>query len=85
MDKLQPLIVESAQLLFIGMGTVFLILVLLIFLVTLISKLLASYEDEPIPVTIPSINRVSNPSITNNENELIAVISSAITAYRKRH
>lgn len=83
MDKLQPLIAESVQLLFIGMGTVFLILIMLIFLITLISKLLASYEDEPLPVTFPSATRASNPSTTKNDDELIAVISSAIHSYRK--
>ena len=85
MDNLQPLINESAQLMLIGMGTVFIILIMLIFLITIVSKTLIRFNlvDEPEPAR--AALGVSGQKATNTDNELIAVISSAITAYKKRH
>ena len=86
MNDLQPLIVESAQLMLIGMGSVFIILTLLIFLITLVSKLLAKFNPEDTsgisqPAYALARKSTSNPA---TDNELIAVISSAIASYRKR-
>ncbi len=83
MEQLQPLIAESVQLLLIGMGTVFVILVMMIFLINLMSKWLpdevaeAHHHGQPTaaPATTPATNR----------NELIAAISVAIKAYRSKH
>ena len=84
MDNLQHLIAESAQLLIIGMGTVFVILVMLIFLITWTSKLLARYQDEPAHVSAPT-KTISSDNAVKNDNELIAVISTAVNIFRKRH
>jgi len=84
MDNLKPLIIESAQLLLIGMGTVFIILVMLIFLINLTSKLLVNFADEPDQLHARGGHATAQQTAQTN-NELIAVISTAIKAYRKRH
>ncbi|MBT3204494.1 MAG: OadG family protein [Gammaproteobacteria bacterium] len=86
MDKLQPLINESAQLMLIGMGTVFIILIMLIFLINVVSKLVITFklEDEP-ATTARAAYTVSKKITATNDNELIAVISSAISTYKKQH
>lgn len=85
MNDLQLLINESIQLMFIGMGSVFIILVLLIFLINLVTRVLTllKLEDEPPPTRTAVGNTRKTPRKT--DQELIAVISSAITAYKKRH
>ena len=86
MDQLQPLIVESFQLLLLGMGTVFIILTMLIFLISFSSKLLARYEDEPPHVSAPVKTQAPvNQAAASDDSQLVAVISSAISAYKKRH
>ncbi len=86
MDKLQPLINESLQLLFIGMGTVFIILISLIFLITLSSKLLARFEDQsPDSFSRGAAQANKRQPASTNDNELVAVISAAITKYRDQH
>jgi oxaloacetate decarboxylase gamma subunit len=86
MDNLQPLIIQSLELLLIGMGTVFIILVMLIFLINTVSKILRYYgfEDSPVePRTTPS--STSSSATSSDQTPLIAVISAAVNAYRKRH
>ena len=87
MNSLQPLIIASAELLFIGMGTVFIILILLIFLITLISKTLTRFNlvDPPQPPTRRSVQAAKTNAAATSNNELIAVISSAIKAHKKKH
>lgn len=84
MDNIQTLMIESVQLLFIGMGSVFIILGILIFLISTVSKMLP--EEEVIqhfasPRTAGKITKHSD----NDNKELIAVISSAINAFKKRN
>ena len=79
MENLTPLINESIELLFIGMGSVFTILTLLIFLITLSSKLLSGFAD-PEPVS----RRPTAVKSPGDDQELIAVISAAINSYKKR-
>jgi oxaloacetate decarboxylase (Na+ extruding) subunit gamma len=82
MDTLQSLIIQSVQLLFIGMGTVFIILGLLIFLISLVSKLL----PEEIVEHHFAAPKTSNSISTRTDNkELIAVISTAVSTFRKRN
>ena len=83
MEQLQPLIAESAQLLLIGMGTVFVILVMMIFLINLMSKWLPeevieiqAHEQRGTPTT-------QRPAA--DQNEIIAAISTAINSYRNKH
>ena len=84
MDNLQPLIIESLELLFIGMGTVFIILALLILLITLTSKLLVNFADEPDQLHALGGHATSHQAGQTN-TEIIAVISSAIKTYKNSH
>jgi sodium pump decarboxylase gamma subunit len=82
MDNIQTLMIESLQLLFIGMGSVFIILGILIFLISTVSKLL------PEEVVDQNFGRPNTGGTTNNQTdykELIAVISTAINAFKKRN
>ena len=79
MENLTPLIIESIELLLIGMGSVFTILTLLIFLITLSSKMLAGFEDAP-----PPQRKASAAKSPGDDQELIAVISAAINSFKNR-
>ncbi len=85
MDELQPLIIASAQLMLIGMGTVFVILIMLIFLISLVSKLLPNEEYQPLTPNSPASTRTSTTSLVGQDAELVAVISAAIKLYKQRH
>ena len=83
MENLQSLMVESLQLLFIGMGSVFTILTMLIFLITIISKLLP--EETVVahkPATRPTNNNVQQ---TSNNGEIVAAISVAVNSFRNKN
>lgn len=85
METLQPLINESIQLLLIGMGTVFLILIMLIFLITLVSKLIPEEDVNTIAVSSqPTLPQTSQSNATNDA-QLVAVISAAIAKFKKKH
>ncbi len=75
------LLVESLQLMGIGMGIVFSFLVLLVGMLRLMSSLalrLAPLESSPAqtpPSSVPA----------DESDDLIAVIASAVARYRRRH
>jgi len=86
MDNLQTLLLESAELLLIGMGTVFIILIMLIFLITIVSRILPEETlEEPNYARGSSTPAASNVNKQKDNQELIAVISSAVSAFRKRN
>lgn len=84
MENIQALINESLQLLLIGMGTVFVILVMLIFLITMVSKLFEGYEDEPVHAlpSKPAAGNAGQPA--GSQDQLVAVISAAIQVFKQR-
>jgi oxaloacetate decarboxylase gamma subunit len=73
--NIDQLFKESFQLLGLGMGSVFIILIFLIGIVSLISKLVP--EDLPVEAAPP---RNPVPSV---DNQHIAVIQAAIHKFRK--
>lgn len=82
MDNVQSLMIDSVQLLFIGMGTVFVILGLLIFLISLVSKIL---PEEIVDHHFAPPNTARPVAKQTDNKELIAVIGTAIKAFRKRN
>jgi oxaloacetate decarboxylase (Na+ extruding) subunit gamma len=82
MDNVQSLMIDSVQLLFIGMGTVFVILGLLIFLISLVSKIL---PEEIVDHHFNTPNTARPVAAKADNKELIAVIGMAINAFRKRN
>ena len=74
--ELEALLVQSLQLLGLGMGAVFTILVMLIFLISIISKLLPE-ETVTVPVPAPP------PAPTGIDPAHVAAISAAVQQHRK--
>ena len=75
--NIEQLLVESLQLLGLGMGAVFVILSLLILLITLVSKLVpeeTAAAPPPLPASAP----------TGIDSNHVAAITAAIHQYRKR-
>ncbi len=85
MEKLQPLILQSIELLVIGMGTVFVILGLLIFLINLVTRILSHLKLEEEPASFGATASALRQPPRAQDGELVAVISSAIARYRKEH
>ena len=75
---IEQLLLESLQLLGLGMGAVFVILMLLIVMITIVSRLV---PEEPAPTfSLPSTTAAKT---TDNEDH-IAAITAAIHLHRKR-
>lgn len=73
--NIDQLLKESFHLLGLGMGAVFIILILLIGIITLVSKLV----PEELPVEAASTRNSSTPV----DNQHIAVIQAAVHKFRK--
>ena len=73
---MDELINQGLQLMALGMGTVFLFLGLLIFVITLVSRVIQKYE---LKAEAPA-----NTS-TSSHDDLVDVISAAIQQYRSDH
>lgn len=72
--EIEHLLLQSLQLLGLGMGAVFVILILLIGLITAVSKIVPDeLPAAPTPAVSPAVN-----------NDHIAAITAAIHQYRKR-
>ncbi len=85
MEQLQPLILQSLEMLVIGMGTVFIILGLLILTINLVTNLVSRFAQEPEPPTFPTANRTERTTLQQDDREVLAVISAAINRYRKQN
>ena len=74
------LMLDGINLLLLGMGTVFVFLALLVGAMSLMSRLAArlSPEPQPVPPTAP----IPQPKGAGGDDEVIAVISAAISRYR---
>ena len=73
---IEHLLVQSLQLLGLGMGAVFIILSLLILLITIVSRLVPEEAAPPKPAPAPV-----SPGIDENH---VAAITAAIHQYRNR-
>lgn len=75
---IEALLVESLQLLGLGMGAVFVILILLIGVITLVAKIVPP-PPPPAAAPIPA----NTPATANHDH--VAAITAAIREYRKTH
>ena len=71
---INQLMIESLQLLALGMGAVFIILISLIVIITLVSRFL----PEEAPVTVTPVKPKTN-------KDHVAAIAAAVKQYRKKH
>ena len=72
--NIDQLLIQSVQLLGLGMGAVFMILILLIGIVTVVAKLVPEEVIAPVPTS----------PVTENTDH-IAAISAALHLHRKKH
>ncbi|WP_022963265.1 OadG family protein [Halopseudomonas pelagia] len=77
------LIMEGAELMLLGMGSVFVFLILLVVVTTVMSRVLTRFFPEAIPVPRAPAKR-PKASSAGIDPELIAVIGAAIKQHRSR-
>ena len=80
-DGLDPLVLAGVELMLVGMGTVFLFLTLLVFVVKLMSAMVARFVTTKDPAAAPvsqTSGRVAIPAAH------VAVIAAAINQHRNR-
>jgi len=78
---MQDLLLESVKYMILGMGIVYLLLLLIVFLTKLQSRIITKYFTNK-----ASVEQVRNREVKVNDNEdkaVVAVITAAISAYRK--
>ena len=78
------LITEGLKFMLLGMTTVFLFLLLLIFVLKLQAKIIGKYfpDKESTPTKKPTVPAVSTTN--NDEAQVIAAITAAITDFKKK-
>ena len=74
--------IEGLKFMFLGMTTVFLFLLLMIYVLKLQAKLVNKYFP-PKPASVAPIKAVSSKAETSEDEEIIAAITAAITEYKK--
>ncbi len=77
------LLLEGVKLMVLGMGTVFMFLMLLVVAMTGMSRLARILGPEETPV-VPA-TQTATGSGPREDKELVAVISAAVRHYRARH
>lgn len=77
---MDSLVSEGLNLMVYGMGFVFVFLTLLVFVTTMMSKLVNKFLPEPI---VEQKAKASAPQATANNDELLAVLTAAVHKYRK--
>lgn len=75
------LILQGFQLMLLGMGVVFIFLIILVFALSIMSKI-AFYFDKDDEF---SSSEIAKPAIKPDNTALIAVISAAVSRYRSTH
>lgn len=79
---MENLVTQGVELAIFGMGTVFVFLTLLIFATLLMSKMVLRFGHEPSQATATAVTQhAGDPT----QEELVAVISSAISRHRKNN
>lgn len=73
---------DAISLMLVGMGFVFVFLCVLIGATTIMSKLVLKYAPAPEPKA-PAASPV--PQASNNDAQLLAVLSAAVAKYRSDH
>ena len=76
---MSELMTDAINLMVVGMGFVFVFLVILVFLTSFMSKMVAKYLPTPEPVVAKSKVKKSNAS---PDAQLLAVLSAAVSEYR---
>jgi oxaloacetate decarboxylase gamma subunit len=83
MDNIGSLLGDAAVLMGTGMAFVFLFLTILVYLVTLMAKLVPQ-ELPPVPLVPSKKVQKNQPSAAGSDPKVIAAISAAVNQYRAR-
>lgn len=75
------LLIEGVELMLLGMGSVFTFLIILVFVTSIMSRLIDRYVPVPAPVTKPARKAPATDSV---DPELLAVIGAAVKQHRAR-
>ncbi len=73
------LVIEGIKFMFLGMGTVFAFLIIMILVMNVMSSIVHKFFPEPIP-SVPGEETKSN---NKNDKKIIAAISAAIAHHRQ--
>jgi len=76
---MSELMSDAINLMFVGMGFVFVFLIILVFLTGIMSKLITKYLPAPEPVVAKIKAKKIN---TSSDAQLLAVLSAAVVEYR---
>ena len=79
---MSDLMSNAASLMAVGMGFVFVFLTILVFVTTIMSKLVLKYAPAPEPQVA---NVASQNNTASNDAQLLAVLSAAVAKYRSDH
>ncbi|MGD9859720.1 MAG: OadG family protein [Marinobacterium sp.] len=74
---------EGLTLMVFGMGFVFVFLTLLVFITSIMSRLIGRYLPEPAPKVVKARPQAAGVQAGNND-ELIAVLTAAVHKYRSK-
>jgi oxaloacetate decarboxylase gamma subunit len=72
---------QSGVLTIMGMGTVFLFLVLVIISLTIMGKVFQRFPDKTAPGALPVSGQTAQAS--SKQSDVVAAITAAVTEYRK--
>ncbi len=74
--------IEGLKFMFLGMTTVFLFLLLMIYILKLQAKLVQKYFPQK-PASVAPVRAVNTKAEVSEDEEVIAAITAAITEYKK--
>ena len=77
---MSELMTDAINLMIVGMGFVFVFLVILVFLTSLMSKMVTKYLPAPEPV-VAKASKTKKPN-ASPDAQLLAVLSAAVSEYR---
>lgn len=75
---------EGLTLMVFGMGFVFVFLTLLVFITSIMSRLIGRYLPEPAPKVVKARPQAAVGAQAGNNDELIAVLTAAVHKYRSK-
>ena len=77
------LVMEGVKFMFLGMGTVFVFLIIMIYAVNLMSFIIHKFFPEPHAVEEPVSSNVQQAGNADSKKKIVAAITAAITQYRQ--
>jgi len=75
---MNELIAEGFQLMGVGMGVVFLFLGLLVGVISLVSRIIQSFETK-------TVTNIEGGTSASNDSDLLEVVGEAVKRYRAEH